>query len=400
MGNIQLDVATAATYLPVLRFDANEPFLPLAVGFSWHLNDGPSQSAEHPVVLDGAYCALEYSIWYDWDIQHLYELEHVWVYLDQEGALLRVEASAHGKVNEMWREVRALPLEEGRITLFAEPGKHAHAAAPETLLANKSWTDQCCGALAGDNTILIPDFLDDAMGDLSIYDHHLATKYLKKRSFEPCYFFDQTFDLASIDLLPWQTLKLSIPDRLRAELTRLRGAATGVKAVFLDSGDTLIDEGTQVFAHGELVLEAKPIPGGDKLVAALKSQGYLVALVADGLVESFENVLGALGNWHDFDAKAISEEVGVHKPDCAMFDAAVQALGLTQSDHAGCVMVGNNLERDIAGANRLGMRSVWLNWTTRYPTDPKNADEVPDFTIGLPLDLLGVLAEIDEKDPS
>ena len=32
------------------------------------------------------------------------------------------------------------------------------------------------------------------------------------------------------------------------------------------------------------------------------------------------------------------------------------------------VMVGNNLERDIAGANRLGLISVFLHWTERRRT--------------------------------
>lgn len=394
-GFAHADAEVAARNLPVLLFDTREPFLPSAVGYTCHRENGPSVSAEYHIDLKGADCAVEYSIWYDWDIQHLYELEHVWVYLDAAGAVLRVAASAHGNVNEMWREPNVLPLVDGRVVLLAEPGKHAHAAGPEILRANKSGTDECCGAEAGKNTILIPDLLDGAMGDVSIYDHHLSRNYLKSRAFQPSFIFDRNVDLATIELLPWTELKASIPDRMRAELTRLRAAETGVKAVFLDSGDTLIDEGSQIFAEGELVLEATPIPGGDRLVAELKSRGYLVALVADGLVESFENVLGTLGFLHMFDALAISETVGVDKPDRAMFDAAVTALGLTSNDHSGCVMLGNNLERDIAGANRLGMRSVWLNWTTRYPTEPQNADEVPDFTIGLPLELLDVLAEMD-----
>jgi hypothetical protein len=37
--------------------------------------------------------AIEYAIWWDWDIGHLYELEHVWVYLDADRQVIRGEAS-------------------------------------------------------------------------------------------------------------------------------------------------------------------------------------------------------------------------------------------------------------------------------------------------------------------
>ena len=144
-----------------------------------------------------------------------------------------------------------------------------------------------------------------------------------------------------------------------------------------------------------MVLQAEPIPGGERLVAELKKRGYLVALVADGLVQSFKNVHKALGFWDLFDARAISEAVGAVKPDRRMFDAATRALGLTEIDHPGCVMVGNNLKRDIVGANRLGMRSVWISWTKNYPAEPANEDERPDYEIKLPHELLDVLEKID-----
>lgn len=40
-------------------------------------------------------------------------------------------------------------------------------------------------------------------------------------------------------------------------------------------------------------------------------------------------------------------------------------------------MVGNNLERDIVGANRFGITSVFIKWSPRYPMEPKNEEEVP-----------------------
>jgi putative hydrolase of the HAD superfamily len=58
-------------------------------------------------------------------------------------------------------------------------------------------------------------------------------------------------------------------------------------------------------------------------------------------------------------------------------------------------MVGNNLGRDIKGANRVGMVSVWLDWAPRRSKAPADTDEVPHFTIKQPLDLLGVIDQLE-----
>ncbi|EEA93361.1 HAD family hydrolase [Pseudovibrio sp. JE062] len=384
-------------HAPVIRFDDKEPFLPSALGYTLYDQDGVSVSSAQKIKLNGAALAIEYAIWWDWDIQHLYELEHIWVYLSEAGEVVRVEGSAHGCAGELSTWNDQVPMEEGRVTLYSEPGKHAFAASSEALRSNFAITTICCGERAGSGTILVQDMFAAELADLKPYDHHVARKYMESKAFKPSYHFDQIFDLRSVEMMSWEELKASIPSRVRAVLKELRSEAKGVKAVFLDSGDTLIDESSQIFVEGELVLSAEPIPGGDKLVDWLKERGYMVALVADGLVESFENVHKAMDFWHKFDARSISEAVGCHKPDPRMFLEAVKLLGLEEQDYAGCVMVGNNLERDVAGANRLGMKSVWINWTPRYPKEPANQDEVPDYTIGLPHQLLDVLEEIDAK---
>ena len=166
-------------------------------------------------------------------------------------------------------------------------------------------------------------------------------------------------------------------------------------AILLDSGATLTDESSQVFIEGEMVLQADPIPGGDRFVAELRRRGYLVALVADGLATSFENVHKALGFRGLFDAFAVSETVSTVRPDRRIFDAATQALGLTEDDYPGCVKVGNNLEGDFAGANRLGMHSMWNSWSKKYPTEPAKGDQRMDFEIKLPHEFFDVLDEIN-----
>lgn len=98
-----------------------------------------------------------------------------------------------------------------------------------------------------------------------------------------------------------------------------------------------------------------------------------------------------------FDARTISEEVGEKKPSQAMFETAMKLLHLTDEDKKRIIMVGNNLERDIVGANRFGITSVFIKWSPRYPMEPKNEEEVPDYIIHKPLELLDLVEKLEAE---
>ena len=57
--------------------------------------------------------------------------------------------------------------------------------------------------------------------------------------------------------------------------------------IFLDSGDTLVDESTEVRIKGDVVDHAEFFPGIKEVLFQLKNAGFRVALVADGLGISF-----------------------------------------------------------------------------------------------------------------
>jgi putative hydrolase of the HAD superfamily len=116
--------------------------------------------------------------------------------------------------------------------------------------------------------------------------------------------------------------------------------------------------------------------------------------VADGPVSTFENTLGVFGLLELFDARTISETVGVDKPHPRMFQAALSALGIEPVDYGRVVMMGNNLERDIRGANALGLISVWIDWAPRRSKIPASELERPRHTIHEPLELLDLLSKI------
>lgn len=172
-----------------------------------------------------------------------------------------------------------------------------------------------------------------------------------------------------------------------------------ILAVLLDSGDTLVDEGTEIKDANGVVLQASLIPGASEMVRGLKERGYRLGLVADGPAGTFYNILGHYCLLDLFDALAISEQVGVEKPHPAMFTTALDRLGLNESQYLQVIMVGNNLARDIKGANALGLISVWLDWAPRRAKVPADPSEQPRHTIHSPLELIDLISSI-ERGPS
>jgi putative hydrolase of the HAD superfamily len=169
-----------------------------------------------------------------------------------------------------------------------------------------------------------------------------------------------------------------------------------ILAICLDCGDTLVDEGTEVKDETGASLRANLIPGAADLAHALKQRGYKLALVADGPTATFRNLLTQHQLYHLFDAFAISEQLGVEKPHPRMFQHALEQLGIAPADYSRTVMVGNNLSRDIKGANALGLISIWLDWAPRRAKVPADESEVPRYTIKTPLELLAVIDALED----
>ncbi|WP_217597600.1 HAD family hydrolase [Cohnella sp. GbtcB17] len=167
--------------------------------------------------------------------------------------------------------------------------------------------------------------------------------------------------------------------------------------LFLDSGDTIVDESTEIRDADGIVVSAELIPGAAAMVKTLRERGFTLALVADGEAQSFKNIFRQHGLYDDFEAMIYSENIKALKPNARMFKAALGALGLGEDDCGRVAMVGNNLSRDVKGANALGITSVHLAWTPRYPREPADESERPDYTIGEPLELVALAERLDAR---
>ncbi|MCT7378196.1 HAD family hydrolase [Chelativorans salis] len=392
------DHAIARAHTPLLMLDQAEPYPPLAMGYTIFREPGQSPSSKFQVrPLGGP--AIEYAVWYDWDIQHMYDLEHVWVYLDEIGKVIRVEASRHGKRLEMTIDGGLCRMQGSRPVLYAEAGKHAHWVDPAEM---KEKTGRLLSALcnelsAWEGVHLGNVFATSGRITPTAFDHRLAKLKMKADAFEPSFAFTGNSDQGQgVSLVPWGILERWIPARIASLIVRLPQDIPHIRAVLFDCGDTIADEATEEKLPGsEVVVRAELIPGAGEMVRQVAAAGYRLALVADGPRETFENILKPAGLWDLFDAHIISGDVGEPKPSPKMYAAAFEQLGLEKAQAGSTVMIGNNLSRDIKGANAFRITSIFFGWSRRRTHEPAEDGERPDFSVFTPADVPPLLHEIE-----
>lgn len=173
-----------------------------------------------------------------------------------------------------------------------------------------------------------------------------------------------------------------------------------LKAVLFDLGDVIMAEETEEKIDG-VTHRADLHPGMIDVVRNLHERGVPLGLVADTRDGTYRNVLMMHGLFDLFDVFAISDHLGVVKPHRKMFVHALEGLKIPESDWKDVVMVGNNLARDIRGANALGLTTVWLVWNQRYPIVCADDDETPDYQVSTAEDLERLLMALEQDhDPA
>ncbi len=80
--------------------------------------------------------------------------------------------------------------------------------------------------------------------------------------------------------------------------------------------------------------------------------------VALGSVSNGVADLHAIGIAHLFDTSLAAHRFGLAKPDAAIFRAACEALGVAPQE---AVYVGDDPLLDVEGAQKAGLRGVWMN---------------------------------------
>lgn len=130
-----------------------------------------------------------------------------------------------------------------------------------------------------------------------------------------------------------------------------------------------------------------PYPDVVSTLTELKQRGYKLGVIANQNYGTEQR----LNNWNllqFFDIIAASAELGMAKPDPAIFERA-----LSQADCCpqNAVMVGDRMDNDMAPANRFGMHTIRLLRGLGAYHKPQQADEKPEYTISSLAELLDLL---------
>jgi len=168
-----------------------------------------------------------------------------------------------------------------------------------------------------------------------------------------------------------------------------------------DLGDVIFSEETEVKTADGVTDSVTLVPGIGGLLGALARCKIPMAIVSDTRIGACENVLGPHGLEDCFVHRTISESLGVEKPHPAMFVSTCRALNLPPERMA---MIGNHYYRDVEGANRVGMTTIWFHWNDRYPSPkvPSAADYIARDALELAAaikDWVTELGPVDQGKP-
>ncbi len=216
-----MDMELIKKYSPNIYFDLREPFFPVRIGCTVFdkTNNSPSFKREINFDNEKIKCVIEYAIYWDFDIQHLFELEHVWVYVDKNGNVFDCEASFHGKYLKGLSKDKSNIEDSTHVKLYSQPGKHAFSPIIELFelipdIEKANYED------VGKEGLVITSI---AKGRYSTNDeiNHMVESYMQQFRFRPLMQFEK-YNIKDELFTDWETLDQEIPLRINKMIKRIR----------------------------------------------------------------------------------------------------------------------------------------------------------------------------------
>jgi len=152
-----------------------------------------------------------------------------------------------------------------------------------------------------------------------------------------------------------------------------------------------IDVNACLDAYGWGLIDGVSVfPDVPEVLRMLQSHGVQIGLITNSSVPMWlrDRELETVGILEYFaEARFSAVDVGYIKPHPAIFATALKRLGISPRQ---AVFVGDNLDADILGAQKAGMRAV-LRWLEHRPQEIAGSGVVPDGVITNFHDLLPIL---------
>lgn len=133
-----------------------------------------------------------------------------------------------------------------------------------------------------------------------------------------------------------------------------RGSLTIPEVIQRAVERTDIDEDIVAAIYHAVPASLTPIPESILLLKQLKQAGHGIYALSNMGHDNAAYLAETASFWGDFDAKVISAEVKLIKPDLAIYEYLLNKNGLTNSD---CIFIDDSLA-NIKTAENLGIKSI------------------------------------------
>ena len=128
----------------------------------------------------------------------------------------------------------------------------------------------------------------------------------------------------------------------------------------------------------------------------LRERGCRLGLISNAADdENVQALVDKAGLRDEFELILSSAACGIRKPDERIFHLALEQLKVPPEKSA---MIGDTLEADVLGANRMGMYSIWINRRAELPPDGP-LEIQPQAVIASLSALPGLFDEMTRKTP-